>query len=71
MRRSASRGCLVSAGVLALPLIIALVVIHARPADLSGASPTSQPGPGELPADTRDNGKADRLGELIDVTTGG
>jgi EmrB/QacA subfamily drug resistance transporter len=56
-----SRGYLVSAGVLALALIIALVVIHVRPADLSGASPTSQPGPGELPADTRDNGKADRL----------
>jgi hypothetical protein len=54
-----SRGFLVSAAVLALALVIALVVIHVRRADLSGASPTSQPGPGELPADTRDNGKAD------------
>ncbi|MGH9092996.1 MAG: MFS transporter, partial [Acidimicrobiales bacterium] len=65
-----SGGYLVSAGVLALALVIALVVVRVRRSDLSGAGPTSPPRPDELRADTRHNGDADLARGAIEVTTG-
>ncbi|MGH9292734.1 MAG: hypothetical protein ACRDZ6_08180, partial [Acidimicrobiales bacterium] len=64
-----SGGYLVSAGVLALALIVALVVIRVRRADLSGARPTSLAGPDEEPADARHDGNAGFARSAIDVTT--
>ncbi|MGH9057618.1 MAG: MFS transporter, partial [Acidimicrobiales bacterium] len=64
-----SGGYLVSAGVLAVALIVALVVVHVRRSDLSGVGPTSLPEPEELRADSRHHGNGS-LGEPIDATTG-
>ncbi|MGH2928265.1 MAG: hypothetical protein ACRDL8_08685, partial [Solirubrobacteraceae bacterium] len=76
-----SRGYLVSAGVLVLALILALVVIRVRRADLSGTGPTPLPtadgapadgAPADgAPADAHHNGHPDRPREAIGVTTGG
>ncbi|MGH9044157.1 MAG: hypothetical protein ACRDVP_04870, partial [Acidimicrobiales bacterium] len=66
-----SGGYLVSAGVFALALIIALVVIHVRRSDLSGAGSTAVPGPDELPANAGSNGHTDLSRNAIDVASRG
>lgn len=65
-----SGGYLVSAGIFALALILALVMVQVRRSDLGGVDPTSTPGPDELSADGAYNGHDNRLREVVDITTG-
>ncbi|MGH8987058.1 MAG: hypothetical protein ACRDXC_00475, partial [Acidimicrobiales bacterium] len=63
-----SGGYLVSAGVLALALIVALVVVRVRRSDLTGAGPTSLPEPDEPPAAVRHDENVDLSRGGIEVT---